>query len=144
MSSAVRAVQNAEFCASLGLWVLAGRGGGYRCPGAAARGASWGHGRRRSSSAAMERIKFSLPAGATIWTPTGSPLAGAGTEIAGSPARFHGVMHSQLPMLRAVGNQPLPAQVPIGTAGLASVGVIRASKPLIQRAAGPANRSAKA
>ncbi len=64
---------------------------------------------------------FSPPAGATIWTPTGSPLAGAGTEMAGSPARFHGVVHSQLPTLRAVGNQPLPAQVPIGTAGLASV-----------------------
>src|SRR5215469_7306038 len=90
----------------------------------------------------MERIMFSPPAGATIWTPTGSPLAGAGMEMAGSPARFHGVVHSQLPTLRAAGNQPLSAQVPIGTAGLASVGMIRASKPLIQRAARAANGSA--
>jgi hypothetical protein len=75
----------------------------------------------------MVRMTASPPAGATIWMPAGSPLTGAGTEMAGSPARFHGRVHSQLPMARVVGSQPLPAQVPMGTAGVVSVGMIRAS-----------------
>ena len=81
-----------------------------------------------SSWAARASTVGSPPAGATICRPSGSPWSDPkGTDAAGNPARFHGVVYSQLPTPSMARTQPGPAQVPSGTAGRASVGVSRAS-----------------